>query len=470
MKRFALLAIVVAVLAAGAWLPLRKIGSQSSSSTAADTPVVIHFTGDVSGRLEPCGCFTGQYGGLTRLAVWLEGTGPSPDESLNVDIGDALAGADDYHIHQHRFLSQAFASMNFAALNIGAREASLSRDQLLKLVGDSAVPVISANLLDAATGQPVASPVVVVERAGRRIAVLGVVDPDSVGDRLGDGLKIETMQTALSNRLPDIKREMPDLVVLLAFTTEARMRELARNFYELDVILGGDVAQPAQQLIRENDSVISYTTNQARAVGRLILPPASEGPGAEVGFEMTLLNDGIPQSRDLIALSQSYRDFLRDATLDVDQVGAPEGGDANRVPGISSPFTYVGSEACVACHQAEHKSWSDSGHAHAFETLTAKGAEADPNCIRCHTVGFGEPSGYRREFGGERLAGVGCESCHGPGSEHVSQRSLALSDPAFEVRFQFRKLGEADCTRCHYGEFSRPFVWNRFWPLVEHGK
>ena len=104
------------------------------------------------------------------------------------------------------------------------------------------------------------------------------------------------------------------------------------------------------------------------------------------------------------------------------------------------------------------------------ESLKTKGAEADPNCIRCHTVGFGESSGYRREFAGQRLASVGCESCHGPGSEHVSQRSQALADSAFEVSFKFRKLGEADCTGCHYGEFSRPFVWKRFWPLVEHGK
>lgn len=472
MKRFVLIAIIFAVLAAGAWLPLKKIRSSSSGGAETTTPLVIHFTGDVTGRLEPCGCFTGQYGGLTRLSIWLQETSnASDDQTLNVDVGDALAGDEDYHLHQHRYLTQAFERMNFAALNIGAREASLNLEQLRTLVTDSAVPLVSANLFAVDSGESVTPPLQIVERAGRRIAIIGVVDPKSVAERLGDGLRIEAMDTALSNLLPAIETEKPDLVVLLAFTDEGGMRELAKRFYEFDVILGGDVPQPAQDLIRENDSLISYTTNQARAVGRLILPPVG-AEEAEPGFEMTLLHDGIPQSRDLIELSKSYRDFLRDTPLAVDSLhdGDQADNDPNRIPGTASPFSYVGSEACTGCHQQAHEVWAKSGHGHAFETLKTKGAEADPNCIRCHTVGFGESSGYRREFDGQRLASVGCESCHGPGSEHVSQRSQALADSAFEVSFKFRKLGEADCTSCHYGEFSRPFVWKRFWPLVEHGK
>src|SRR5438128_504796 len=31
--------------------------------------LTIQFTGDVHGRLVPCGCFSGQFGGLTRIAT-----------------------------------------------------------------------------------------------------------------------------------------------------------------------------------------------------------------------------------------------------------------------------------------------------------------------------------------------------------------------------------------------------------------
>jgi hypothetical protein len=86
-----------------------------------------------------------------------------------------------------------------------------------------------------------------------------------------------------------------------------------------------------------------------------------------------------------------------------------------------------------------------------------------PACIGCHTIGFGAPDGYRREFGREKLVDVGCESCHGPGALHVAQRK-AGGPPGFK----FRPLEAGDCRKCHMGEFSRPFDWDRFWPAVRH--
>jgi hypothetical protein len=89
----------------------------------------------------------------------------------------------------------------------------------------------------------------------------------------------------------------------------------------------------------------------------------------------------------------------------------------------------------------------------------------DPECVKCHTVGFGTAAGYRREFQGSRLAEVGCESCHGPGARHVEERRAGGP-----VDFKFRPLGAGDCQKCHHGEFSRPFDWDKFWPLIRHGR
>jgi Cytochrome c554 and c-prime len=92
-------------------------------------------------------------------------------------------------------------------------------------------------------------------------------------------------------------------------------------------------------------------------------------------------------------------------------------------------------------------------------------ADADPNCIPCHTVGFQTQSGYRREFGSLKLVNVGCESCHGPGSLHAEQRRSGA--PSLD---NFRTLGAGDCQKCHHGEFSRPFEWEKFWPAIQHGR
>ncbi len=445
--------MVVLALVGSAWFALRK-----PAATAGDELTVI-FTGDVRGRLVPCGCFTGQFGGLTRIATMI-GKGATAD-TLKVDVGDAIEGTADYERIEYRYLQQAFAKLGYEALNVGHREAALSAAQLRELKAQAAVPMLSANLLAAATGEPIFESHRIVRRGAWRIALVGVLDP-RLGDALGEGLMIEKMETRLASLLPTLK-EAADFIVLLAFTDEAGMAALARQFYELDVILGGKVQQPSQSLTRENRSLLLATTNQSRALGTLGVKLEARGRMTPLKGEVILVNDQIPQNEEIRALASAYRDEVRGAKLTLDD---PTDLQGDMIPGVKTAATYAGSQACASCHATATQAWAKTGHAHAFATLKHAGADADPNCIGCHTVGFRTPSGYRREFRGAKLADVGCESCHGPGSQHVAERSTGAGDPIFH----FRKLGEGDCTKCHHGEFSRPFDYAKFWPLVRHGK
>ncbi|NQZ59616.1 MAG: hypothetical protein HRT88_19365, partial [Lentisphaeraceae bacterium] len=135
----------------------------------------------------------------------------------------------------------------------------------------------------------------------------------------------------------------------------------------------------------------------------------------------------------------------------------------NLIPGVDTQAHYVGSEKCATCHGKAHEIWKGTPHAHAFASLQNKEADANPKCIGCHTVGFGEESGYLRKFKDKILVDVGCESCHGPGSEHLRQRSSGE-----KTLLTYRPLGEGDCRKCHYGEFSRKFDWQAMWPLIKH--
>ncbi len=83
---------------------------------------------------------------------------------------------------------------------------------------------------------------------------------------------------------------------------------------------------------------------------------------------------------------------------------------------------HVGSEACRSCHAREYESWSASPHARALTALESKHKADDANCLKCHTTGFGREGGFRPGGGASAqpdLARVGCESCHGPGGNHV---------------------------------------------------
>src|SRR5580658_6075111 len=71
---------------------------KSSQVTALDLP--IYFTCDTHGRLEPCGCFVGQFGGLSRLKTVFDSEAPAG--ALRVDVGDAAAGREDYDLIEYR--------------------------------------------------------------------------------------------------------------------------------------------------------------------------------------------------------------------------------------------------------------------------------------------------------------------------------------------------------------------------------
>src|SRR4051812_37100333 len=119
MTRAAAILLLALALATALWYAKRG---------PAPAELTIHFTCDVHGRLVPCGCFSGQMGGLTRIAS-LIGNLPS-DEVLRVDVGNAIGGSADYQVLQHRYILRAFADMGFEAVNLGHAEAQLSAPQL----------------------------------------------------------------------------------------------------------------------------------------------------------------------------------------------------------------------------------------------------------------------------------------------------------------------------------------------------
>jgi hypothetical protein len=435
-----------------------------SLMTGCDKPppkpqaINLYFVSDTRGKLVPCGCFSGQYGGLTRLKTVLDRLDPST--AIRVDVGDAIAGTEDYHLMEYRYMLQAYAAMHFDALNLGQREAQLPVEELREIQRESPVALISANLLDSQSGTPVCAPWKMIQRGSCKVALVGVMDPRVPAENLGRGVTLEKMEITLGKLLPELKHEA-DVIVLIAFTDESTLNRLAQDFYELDVILGGKVSQPAQSVDKQNRSLVFYTGNEGRALGILRTSLNAQGKLAAVDHEIRLLEDRIPEDDSVRVLADRYRYEVRAAKLTVDD---PANLQANMVPGVKAAATYVGTPACVPCHAGAAKVWQDSGHAAAMEALVNRKADADPDCVSCHTVGFGSPSGYRREMAGRQLADVGCESCHGPGSLHVEQRQKHLP-----VTFKFRPLAAGDCQHCHYGEFSRPFDWAQFWPKIRHG-
>lgn len=100
---------------------------------------------------------------------------------------------------------------------------------------------------------------------------------------------------------------------------------------------------------------------------------------------------------------------------------------------------FVGPETCRTCHQVQYDLWRDSRHSHSYDTLLKQGEQATSMCLRCHTTGFPEESGFSTAQATPHLAAVTCEACHGPGSVHVEERQQGG---------EVTEYGNVNCPRC----------------------
>jgi len=114
---------------------------------------------------------------------------------------------------------------------------------------------------------------------------------------------------------------------------------------------------------------------------------------------------------------------------------------------------YIGVKQCSSCHFDQFVKWRMTKHAKSFDLLPAK-YQADANCLKCHTTGFGEPTGYKTVADND-LKGTSCEQCHGPGSKHAEiSKPFANQKPTPEQEKLARDsiwkmLPQNVCVSCH---------------------
>ena len=126
---------------------------------------------------------------------------------------------------------------------------------------------------------------------------------------------------------------------------------------------------------------------------------------------------------------------------------------------------YLGSSKCKMCHIKQYKSWEATTMATSFETLKpqqkaeaktkagldpAKDYTQDETCLPCHTVGYGKPGGYAAGSDNPGLLGVGCECCHGPGSQYVEHKKKNRDYKRADIyALGMTAPDEANCLTCH---------------------
>jgi predicted CXXCH cytochrome family protein len=109
------------------------------------------------------------------------------------------------------------------------------------------------------------------------------------------------------------------------------------------------------------------------------------------------------------------------------------------------PPVFVGSNKCASCHEEIYKRFIKfSAKSRSYRSIRRMERGLTPqekkHCYDCHTTGHGRPGGFVSLAKTPLLKNVGCESCHGPGSNH------AQSEEKKQIR---RRVPQSVCQSCH---------------------
>jgi hypothetical protein len=145
---------------------------------------------------------------------------------------------------------------------------------------------------------------------------------------------------------------------------------------------------------------------------------------------------------------------------------------------------YVGSSKCKSCHNADkyggqYKKWQKEKHSKAYKALSSdaakKTAEAmgvkdplkDEKCLSCHTTA-GTKKNVNKSY--KVSEGVGCESCHGPGS--LYKKSKVMKDRKAALAAGMIIPEEKTCKSCHKDKIEGHTVsfsnWKEEYKKIEH--
>lgn len=417
--------------------------------TPANSRIVMFVSGDSRGYIEPCGCRRDQAGGLPgRDKVIREVT---KESRLVFDVGNLTAGTRDYEMLKMSYLLRGMNLIGYDAVNLGEKEAELDLDKLREVVKKSSLPFVSANVVAKNGREPITERYRIVERNGAKFGVIGVTNCDP--EDAGPGIEVRPALETLAEVVPEVKAKC-DYLVVLAFTDDDTIKEIANKFHEVDCVLGGDVPQPSGAVTVVNRASTFSVTDKGKVIGRLDLVPKSGTFAIASAKAIKIAADKVAPSKEIGDLLMSFKNELRERRYELASVEGMERIDAT----IGTANEFVGGEACVSCHTAANTKWHASGHSHAFATLQKVKSEFDPDCLRCHTVGYGLSSGFIDAQKTSHLANVQCESCHGRGKEHVATGSKTSLKP----------VTPATCVKCHDVENSENFIYATFWPKVKH--
>jgi hypothetical protein len=493
--------------------------------------LVILVTGQMYGYLQKCGCSNPQKGGLERrynLIDWLRNA--KGWEVLPVDLGD-IAGPEKGKLHKQSLLKyqvamESLQAMGYRGIGVGREEFRfplLDALATFSLQDAKATPkVLNANILKREESFPspdgegsMLNSFDVFEGKSVKVGLTSVIGKALIPEVVKIDGKIEfapDSSAVLKNSLAEIQAKLkgPADLNLLLYQGELEDTDaVAKLLPQFQVIVcRSKESEPPAVPDAAGNTVVLRVGHKGQNVG--VLGVFREKGKLVFHYEKIAIGEEFetPENREanhpILKKYDWYAKEVRDRKFLPQFPKAPHQMEA-AFP--DEKISFVGTQACVVCHQKENQVWAESKHAKGYAALEkiARKPEMrnfDGECIVCHTVGFQYLTGFDGTEKTMHLKNIGCENCHGPGSLHTSKplekkyhrylspwktdakevlpgadtmkKLLEAKTPEERAKLitpaQEKLLIRIDdiCQKCHDTDNDPHFRFEKYWPQIVH--
>lgn len=320
-----------ALIAAALWLPSAIALGVPSSAAAEDTVTIkLIETSDVHGSIFPVDLIsrTPSHGSLARVHTYVEDERRrlGRDNVILLDNGDMLQGQPTVYYYNYidtvtpHVTSEVMNFMGYNASTIGNHDVETGHAVYDRWAEGNNFPVLGANVIDTATGEPYFKPYTVFDVSGVKIAVLGMITPAIPGwlpENLWTGLRFDDIVETARRYVPKIiAKENPALIVALVHSgadsskttgdvIENAARLLAEQVGGIDIVFLGHDHQALLSSVNGPDGrtvLLLNPANGARLVAETEITFDVSDPAKPVISSVTPR----AKSMDKVAVSQQF--------------------------------------------------------------------------------------------------------------------------------------------------------------------
>ena len=412
-------------------LAIAVLGLSAAFWPAQRTQQIVILSGDADGNLAPCGCTKPMTGGIKRRIQAAKELSV-PGHTTLVDNGNFVAGVGRQDQIKAQTMAEILGAAGYDAINIGPFDARLGLGMLLSMNSLAQGKFVASEL--APTGQEDFNQSII----SGPFLIIGIsANADQVSQPLGRASadNDSSIKEAVANA-----RAANLSTVLLFQGNHDAAKQIAQKYPDLALIEYRSEGSPPEHMEMIGKTALVSPGSDGKYLIRL-----EYNTGNWEGYQAVALG---PQYKDDPTAARLYRNYLNRINSEklVDQL-----------PRMQTA-AYVGSKSCGSCHKQAVNVWQHSLHSHALTTLEGRGHDRDPECLPCHVVGLTSTKGFLSSRLTPNLAGVGCESCHGPGAAHAASPKT----------IRIPKVSENTCLNCHTSNTSPNFTFAAFWKKVKH--